>query len=80
MTPDSLPRLASGAAQFVALWAAACVGADYSNLALVDRAGDSLRVYHGTFLDPAIADRYTDIEVDAPFPIAAAIRTGEVIP
>jgi transcriptional regulator with GAF, ATPase, and Fis domain len=79
--PDSLPRVASGPqiAQFVALRAAACVGADYSNLALLDRAGESLRVYHGTFLDPAIADRYTDIALNAPFPIAAAIRTGEVI-
>jgi hypothetical protein len=49
--PDSLPRLASGAqiAQFVALRAAACVGADYSNLALLDKAGDSLRVYQGPF-------------------------------
>jgi serine phosphatase RsbU (regulator of sigma subunit) len=78
---DALPRLASGAqiAEFVAIRAAACVGADYSNLALVDSAGDSLRVYHGTFLDPAIADRYTDIALDAPFPIASTIRTGEVI-
>ena len=36
--PVTLPRPATGAeiAQFVALRAAACVGADYSNLALLD--------------------------------------------
>jgi serine phosphatase RsbU (regulator of sigma subunit) len=80
-SPESLPRLASGAeiAQFVAMRAAACVGADYSNLALLNRAGDSFRLYHGAFLDPALADRYTDIAVDAPFPIAAAIRTGDIV-
>jgi serine phosphatase RsbU (regulator of sigma subunit) len=79
--PESPARLASGAeiAQFVALRAAACVGADYSNLALLDRAGGSFRLYHGAFLDRGIADRYTDISLDAPFPIAAAMRTGDVI-
>jgi serine phosphatase RsbU (regulator of sigma subunit) len=81
ISPPSLPHPATGTeiAQFVAWRSAACVGADYSNLALLDGAGSSLRLYHGTFLDPTIADRYTDIALDAPFPIAAAIRTGHVI-
>ena len=77
----SLPLPATGAevAQFVALRAAACVGADYSNLASFDESGRSLRLFHGAFLDPEIADRYTDVPLDAPFPIAVAARTGTAI-
>ena len=80
--PASPPRPATGTeiAQFVALRAAACVGADYSNLAILNRSDPStLRLFHGTFLEPAMADRYTDIDVNAPYPIAAAIRTGHVV-
>jgi hypothetical protein len=77
----SLPLPATGpeVAQFVALRAAACVGADYSNLASLDEGGRSLRLFHGAFLAPEIADRYTDVPLDAPFPIAAAARTGTAI-
>ena len=77
----SLPLPATGpeVAQFVALRAAACVGADYSNLASLDQSGRSLRLFHGAFLAPAIADRYTDVPLDAPFPIAVAARTGTAI-
>ena len=79
--PLPLPRDASAAniAQFVALRAAACVGADYSNLALIDNDRQNLRLYHGPFLSSAVADRYTDVPVDAPFPIAAAVRTGKPV-
>src|SRR6478609_7573780 len=79
--PGSLPLPATGRelAQFVALRAAACVGADYSNMALFDAIGQSLRLFHGTFLTPEIADRYTDVPLSAPFPIAAAARTGTSI-
>jgi serine phosphatase RsbU (regulator of sigma subunit) len=79
--PGSLALPATGReiAQFVALRAAACVGADYSNMALFDAAEQSLRLFHGTFLTPAIADRYTDVPLSAPFPIAAAARTGKAV-
>src|SRR6476659_6262670 len=79
--PGSLALPATGReiAQFVALRAAACVGADYSNMALFDAAEQSLRLFHGTFLTPAIADRYTDVPLSAPFPIAAAARSGSSV-
>ena len=79
--PGSLPLPATGReiAQFVALRAAACVGADYSNMALFDAVGQSLRLFHGTFLTPEMADRYTDVPLSAPFPIAAAARNGTSI-
>jgi hypothetical protein len=77
----SLPLPATGpeVAQFVALRAAACVGADYSNLASLDERGRSLRLFHGAFLAPVIADRYADVPLDAAFPIAVAARTGTAI-
>jgi hypothetical protein len=79
--PESLPLPASSAqvAQFVALRAAACVGADYANLALLDDAGTSLRLFHHTSLHPDIADRYTDVAIDAGYPISAAVREGRVV-
>jgi hypothetical protein len=79
--PDSLPLPASSAqvAQFVALRAAACVGADYANLALLDESGTSLRLYHDISLHRAIADRYTDVAIDAGYPIAAAVRERRVV-
>src|SRR5687768_5241918 len=79
--PRSVPLLAPPVvfAQFVALRAAACVGADYSNLALLDATGTRLRLFHGSFLDPSIADRYTDLPLDAPYPIAAAARSGNAV-
>jgi serine phosphatase RsbU (regulator of sigma subunit) len=79
--PGSLALPATGIeiAQFVAFRAAACVGADYSNMALFDADRQSLRLFHGTFLTPDIADRYTDVPLSAPFPIAAAARTGNSV-
>jgi hypothetical protein len=79
--PESLPLPATSAqvAQFVALRAAACVGADYANLALLDASGSSLRLFHDTSLHQDIADRYTDVALDAPFPIAAAVREGRAV-
>ena len=79
--PESLHLPATGreVAQFVALRAAACVGAEYANLALLNPATHSLRVFHDTFLEADIADRYTDLPVDAPYPISAAARTGRAI-
>ena len=73
----ALPATGREVAQFVALRAAACVGAAYSNLAL--RTGTSLRVFHGTFLDPEIADRYNDVPLDAPYPPAAAARENRLV-
>lgn len=42
----SLPAAGHEVAQFVALRAAACVGAEYSNLALLEAQGNSLRLFH----------------------------------
>ena len=77
----SLPLPATGAevAQFVAMRAAACVGADYSNMASLDDSGQFLRLFHGTFLAPEIADRYTDVPLSAPFPISDAARSGTAV-
>jgi serine phosphatase RsbU (regulator of sigma subunit) len=77
----SLPLPATGTevAGFVARRAAACVGADYSNMATLNVAGQFLRLFHDTFLAPEIADRYTDVPLDAPFPIAEAARSGAAI-
>ena len=68
--PDSLPLPASvwSVAQFVALRAAACVGAKYSNLALLTTDGDALRLFHNPSLDAEIAARYTDVPLDAAVP------------
>src|SRR5215213_1758927 len=78
-TSLELPATAVDVAQFVASWAASCVGADYSNVAVLDQTGSWLRLFHGSFLAPAIADRYTDVPVDAPYPIAAAVRSREPV-
>jgi len=75
----ALPATGREVAQFVALRAAACVGAAYSNLALFNVSSASLRIYHGPFLDPEIADRYQDISLDAPFPLSAAGRENRVV-
>ena len=75
----ALPATALEVAQFVAVRAAACVGADYSNLALLDAAGTSLRLFHGTILDPAAADRFTDVAINSPYPISAATRSGQAV-
>ena len=75
----SLPATGEEVAQFVALRAAACVGADYSNLATLDASAQSLRIFHSAFLNPEIADRYTDVPVTAPFPIVVAAHTGATV-
>ena len=75
----ALPATGSEVAQFIAVRAAACVGADYSNIALFDAVGQSLRLFHGAFLTPELADRYTDVPLSAPFPIAAAARSGQAV-
>ena len=79
--PTRLPLPATGqeVAQFVALRAAACVGAEYSNLALLNADGSSLRLFHSPFLDSELEARYTDVPLDAAFPIAAAAREGRVV-
>ncbi len=77
--PVPLPSTALETAQSVALRAAACVAAEYSNIALLDETRASLRLFHGSFLDPAIADRYTDLALDARAPIAVAVQSGEPV-
>jgi hypothetical protein len=79
--PDSLPLPATSAqvAQFVAFRAAACVGADYANLALLDAEGASLRLFHDIVSGRVVAAHHTDVAIDAPYPITAAIREGHVV-
>ena len=75
-----LPARNSDIAQLLALRAAACVGADYSNLALIGADNPTqLRLFHRPFLDAAMSARYLDIPLAAPYPIAAAIRDQRVI-
>ncbi len=67
-------------AQFVALRAATCIGADYSNFALLDRTDRrTIRLFHGNFLDASIAHRYVEFDIDTHFPIAVAVRSGQVV-
>ncbi len=75
----ALPATGREVAQFVALRAAECVGADYSNLALLNPEGSSLRLFHSPFLDSELAAHYTDVPLDAPYPIAVAARDGRVV-
>jgi serine phosphatase RsbU (regulator of sigma subunit) len=75
----SLPATGKEVAQFLAQRAAACVGADYSNLALLTPDGNSLRLFHSSFLDAGIATRYTDVPLDAAYPIAVAVRDSRVV-
>ncbi len=77
--PLSLPATGLEVAQFVALRAAACVGAEYSNLALLDAEGGSLRLFHSPFLNPELEAQYADVPLDAAYPIAAAAREGRVV-
>jgi hypothetical protein len=79
--PESLPLPATSAqvAQFVALRAAACVGADYASLALLNGAGTSLRLFHDASLQREIADRYTDVALETGYPISAAVRERRVV-
>ena len=79
--PDSLPLPATSevVAQFVAHRAAACVGADYANLALLNGDGSALRLFHDSFLDQDLAGRYTEVAVGAAYPIAAAVRERRVV-
>jgi len=84
--PKSVPQPPLGAAagadiaQFIAVRAAACVGADYSNFALVRTDAPAvLRLYHGTFFSATRTGRYIDIALDAPYPIAEAVRQRSVL-
>ncbi len=75
----SLPATGYEVAQFVAMRAAACVGAEYSNFALLNTERSSLRLFHSPFLDPQMEAQYTDVPLDAAYPIAAAAREGRVV-
>jgi Stage II sporulation protein E (SpoIIE)/GAF domain len=77
-TALQLPATGRQVAQFIALRAAACVGADYSNVALLGPRGASLRVYHDSVLEASIADRYTDVPLSAPTPLSQAAM-GRVV-
>ena len=79
-TQVPLPAQSADVAQLLALRAAACVGADYSNLALIDLdRPDQLRLYHRPFLAEEMTARYLDVPLAAPYPIAAAIRDQRTV-
>ena len=78
-SPLSLPATGHEVAQFVALRAAACVGAEYSNLALLNADGSSLRLFHNPFLDGELAAQYSDVPLDGAYPVAVAAREGRVV-
>jgi hypothetical protein len=75
----ALPATRAQVAQFVAQRAAACVGADYSNLALLDAGSHSLHLFHNSSLDSDVARRYIEFPLDAPYPIAAAVQSGQAV-
>ena len=77
--PLALPATGHEVAQFVALRAAACVGAEYSNLALLNAEGGSLRLFHDPFLDRELAAQYSDLPLDGPYPVAVAAREGRIV-
>ena len=56
---------------------ASLLGADYSNLALID--GPSLRIAHHEYLDDAIATRYRMVPFDDSTPLGTAARSGEPV-
>ncbi len=78
--PLAAPLRGAAIAQFVALRAAACVGADYSNLGILSNEQPQLmRLFHGSFLDPEVAARYIDMPIDSRYPITQAVHANETI-
>ena len=79
--PDTLalPATSAQVAQFVAFRAAACVGAEYANLALLTDSGASLRLFDDIVSGLEVAPRHTDLAIDAPYPITAAVREGKAV-
>jgi hypothetical protein len=75
----SLPASSPEVAHFLAQRAAACVGAEYANLALLTADGNSLRLFHSPFLEGDLAARYIDLSLDDPYPITAAARGGRMV-
>ena len=78
-SPLALPATGLEVAQFVALRAAACVGAEYSNLALLNAERNSLQLFHSPFLEAQLEAQYTDVPLAAAYPIAAAAREARVV-
>lgn len=79
--PEALPLPATNAqvAQFIAFRAAACVGADHANLALLLDDGQTLRVYVDPLHLHPEDDRHIDVGVGDPFPIATAVRDDRAV-
>ena len=76
----SLPATGREVAQFVALSAAACnvaLSTPTSHCLLPN--SNSLRLFHSPFLDADISARYTDVPLDAAYPIAVAVRIYRVV-
>lgn len=55
------------------------LGAAFANLALVEPAGDAVRILNPVGLDPAVAARYRTLPLEASSPLTDAVRTGETV-
>jgi len=58
---------------------AAAVGAVTGLMALLDRDGRHLETIHSVGLDPAQVERWRRFPLDAPVPLAEAVRSGEMV-
>ncbi|HEX2052451.1 MAG TPA: GAF domain-containing SpoIIE family protein phosphatase [Actinomycetota bacterium] len=57
----------------------AAAGASYCNLALLDPVTEKVRVIHGSQIDPAIAARWAEFQLDEQTPLCDAMRTGRPV-
>jgi serine phosphatase RsbU (regulator of sigma subunit) len=58
---------------------AAAAGAVFSNLAILDRQRGRVRAVHGSVLDPDIAARWAEFDLNGRTPLGAAILTGSAV-
>lgn len=63
-------------AAVVANHAPPTVDAAFANVALIEPAGDRLRVFHAETLDDAIAERWREVPLTAPVPLAHAVAAA----
>lgn len=69
-------RTSDEVAGVIALNAAAVVGADSANVAILHPGADVLEVRHHPTVDPIVQERYATIALDAPIPHADVVREG----
>ena len=72
-------RSAEDVAEVITHHAAAVAAADTANLAIIDRGGDLLRIYHHPSVDPSIQERYPSVPRGASVPHADVVREGGML-